>query len=147
MPGAFYEALANVAGWRSRCAHCNCPKWAHAFKSVRTEQPIVVGACACGACRNYVPRSPQLKVKCNERDGNGMIRRLKKRDSKRIPCGFAGCRARAEFCQTVEWQISTQPTTRGVSFYYRCSRHAVPSTDQILRSAGRLSNAEMVRQR
>jgi hypothetical protein len=131
-PGAFYEALANVAGWRWRCDNCRCPEWAHGFKSIRTEQPIVVGACACGACRNYVPRPSGLNVRGNERDGNGTIRTLKKRDSKRIVCGSAGCRAQAEFCRSVEWQVSSRAS---VSFFYRCARHAVPSIDQILRVA------------
>jgi len=132
VPGAFYEALANTAGWRSRCDNCHCPKWAHAFKSIRTEQPIVVGTCACGACRNYVPRRSGLNVKGNERDGNGTIRRLKKRDSKRIVCGSADCRAQAEFCRTIEWNTGN---TKGISFFYHCGRHAVPQIDQILRRA------------
>ena len=132
-PGAFYEALANTAGWRSRC-QCGCPKWAHAFKSIRSDQPIVVGACACGACRNYVPRRSELNVRGNERDGNGTLRRLKKRDSKRISCGAANCRAQAEFCRSVEWQVSSRAS---VSFFYRCAKHAVPPTDQVLIRAAR----------
>jgi len=131
-PGAFYEALANTAGWRSRCDNCHCPKWAHAFKSIRTEQPIVVGACACGACRNYVPHRSGLSVRDNERDDNGTIRKLKKRDSKRIVCGSTGCRAQAEFCKTVEWNTGN---TKGISFFYYCGRHAVPSINQVLRRA------------
>jgi hypothetical protein len=55
-PGAFYEELANTAGWRSRCHHCGCPKWAHASRDFTFQEMIVVGACACGCCNAYERR-------------------------------------------------------------------------------------------
>jgi hypothetical protein len=56
VPGAFYEELANMAGWRSRCGYCGCPKWAHASPERADLWAIVMRECGCGQCRGYVPR-------------------------------------------------------------------------------------------
>jgi len=131
-PGAFYEELANVASWRSRCHFCCCPKWAHAGLSIEASVPVVVGACACGTCPIYVPRRVELEIKGRERDGSGTLRRLNARDSKRIPCEADRCRARALFCRRVEWDTGNQ---KGVSFFYYCAVHVTPPDAQIIARA------------
>lgn len=48
---------------------------------------------------------------------------VRRRDQKRIRCEHPECTEPAYYCEYHQWEMSTRPVSRGISFYYFCQKH------------------------